>query len=120
VFLFEFSGTVYELTESEATLLAESLHNYAKGVVPEGVKLGADLGGGPDWTDGALALADWIEDVLVGRFTGVIPLEGKAAEAAFWTLRLMQGLGGSAAPTDMAALRDALGNRYHLTADAGN
>ena len=38
-------------------------------------------------------------------------LEGKAAEATFWTLRIMQGLLGSTDPTDMAALRDALGER---------
>lgn len=103
---FEFRHTVYELTYDQARLLAESLRNYAKGVLPDDVEQAARLGGGPGWTEGALATAEFIEEILVDNIPGPLPLEGKAAEATFWTLRLMRGLGGS---TDIAALRDALG-----------
>jgi len=105
---FEFSGSVYELTDNQATWLAETLRNYAKGKLPADVTRAAELGGNPNWTEGALAVADFIEEQLVGNLEGPLPLEGKAAEATFWTLRLMQGLGGSATPTDAPALRDAL------------
>lgn len=105
---FEFSECLYELTENQATFLAETLRNYAKGKCPAAIKQAADLGGNPNWTDGALAVADFIEEQLVGNLTGALPLEGKAAEATFWTLRLMRGLGSSTLPTDAAALRDAL------------
>jgi hypothetical protein len=109
---FEFSESLYELTENQATFLAETLRNYAKGKCPAAVKQAADLGSDPNWTDGALAVADFIEEQLVGNLDGPLPLEGKAAEATFWTLRLMRGLGSSALPTDAAALRDALANSF--------
>lgn len=109
---FEFSGCVYELTENQATFLAETLRNYAKGKCPAAIKQAADLGGNPNWTDGALAVADFIEEQLVGNLGGPLPLEGKAAEATFWTLRLMRGLGGSTLPTDASALRDALARSF--------
>jgi hypothetical protein len=105
---FEFRESVYELTENQATFLAETLRNYAKGKCPAAIKQAADLGGNPNWIDGALAVADFIEELLVGNLAGPLPLEGKAAEATFWTLRLMRGLGRSTALTDAAALRDAL------------
>jgi hypothetical protein len=113
---FEFSERLYELTENQATFLAETLRNYAKGKCPAAVKQAAELGGNPNWADGALALADFIEEQLVGNLTGPLPLEGKAAEATFWTLRLMRGLGGSTLPTDAAALRDALATSFVLDA----
>jgi hypothetical protein len=106
---FEFCECVYELTENQATFLAETLRNYAKGKCPAAVKEAAEMGGNANWTDGALAVADFIEEQLVGNLAGPLPLEGKAAEATFWTLRLMRGLGGSSALSDAAALRDALG-----------
>ncbi len=109
---FEFSESLYELTENQAIFLAETLRNYAKGKCPAAVKQAAELGGNPNWTDGALAVADFIEEQLVGNLAGPLPLEGKAAEATFWTLRLMRGLGGSSLPTDAAALRDALGKTF--------
>ncbi len=109
---FEFSDCVYELTENQATFLAETLRNYAKGKCPAAIKQAADLGGNPNWTDGALAVADFIEEQLVGNLSGPLPLEGKAAEATFWTLRLMRGLGGSTLPTDASALRDALAGAF--------
>ncbi|HEY2652291.1 MAG TPA: hypothetical protein VGI50_10245 [Solirubrobacteraceae bacterium] len=105
---FEFRESVYELTENQATFLAETLRNYAKGKCPAAIKEAADLGGNPHWIDGALAVADFIEELLVGNLDGPLPLEGKAAEATFWTLHLMRGLGRSSAMTDAAALRDAL------------
>lgn len=107
--VLEFCECVYELTENQATFLAETLRNYAKGKCPAAVKEATELGGSPSWTDGALAVADFLEEQLVGNLIEPLPLEGKAAEATFWTLRLMRGLGRSAIPTDAAALRDALG-----------
>jgi hypothetical protein len=104
----EFASIVYRLTEDEATLLAENLRNYARGRLPRDVDLGSRLSGDRRWTDGALALADFLEEMLVGNLSGSLPLEGKAATSTFWALRLMMGLGGSRRPDDMAALRDAL------------
>jgi hypothetical protein len=104
-------GDLYELSDNEATLLAQNLRNYAKGVFPHDVELGARLSGTPDWTAGALAAADFIEEALVGNLTVPVPLEGKAAVATLWTLRLIQGLMGSTSPNDVAALRDALATR---------
>jgi hypothetical protein len=108
----EFSGSTYALTSDEGALLAQNLRNYAKGTFPADVQLVTDLSGNPQWSDGALAAADFIEEILVGNLDGPLPLEGKAAEATFWTLRIMQGLLRSTHPTDMAALRDGLGQRF--------
>jgi hypothetical protein len=108
----EFSESTYTLTYDEGTVLAQNLRNYAKGTFPADVKLVTDLSGNQHWTDGALAAAEFIEEILVGNLDGPLPLEGKAAEATFWSLRIMQGLLGSTDPTDMAALRDALGERF--------
>ena len=105
---FEFYERVYELSENQATFLAETLRSYAKGKCPAAVKEAADLSGNPNWTEGALAVADFLEEQLVGNLDGPLPLEGKAAEATFWTLKLMRGLGQSTDPGDAAALRDAL------------
>jgi hypothetical protein len=112
VVLFEYCGFVYELTENQATFLAETLRNYAKGKCPAAVQQATDMGGNPNWTEGALAVADFIEEHLVGNLDGALPLEGKAAEATYWTLQLMRGLGGSSCPTDAAALRDALASSF--------
>jgi hypothetical protein len=105
----EFAGIVYALSDDQTRLLAERLRNYAKGTFPDDVSRATELSGNPNWTDGALATADFLEEILVDNFEGPLPLEGKAAEATFWTLRIMRGLGPSTAPTDLAALRDALG-----------
>jgi hypothetical protein len=111
VVTFELSGKEYALSDDQATLLAERLRSYAKGKLQSEVKRASQLSGNPHWTEGALAVADFTEEVLVGNLAGPLPLEGKAAEATFWALRLMQGLGISTAPTDAAALRDALAGR---------
>ncbi len=105
---FEFGSNVYRLTDEQATLVAQNLRNYAKGTCPRDVALGSRMSGNPDWTDGALALAEFTEEALVGNLDGPLPLEGKAAESMFWTLRMMRDLGESAG----AALRDALGARF--------
>lgn len=105
---FEFAGTLYDLSERGATQLAESLRNYARGKFAPDLRRASELSGNPNWTEGALAASDVIEDALVGSFSSPIPLEGKAAEAAAWTLRLMPDVGESDEPTDMVALRDAL------------
>jgi hypothetical protein len=111
VVAFEFAGTVYSLTDDDATLLAEALRGYAKGKLPDKEKQVVGLSGNAHWTDGALAVADFTEDALVGNLAEPIPLEGKAAEATFWTLRMMDCL-EAAAETGAGALRDALAERF--------
>jgi len=108
----EFSGTVYTLTDNQAKRLAENLRNYAKGTFPAVVTRVTALSGNPNWHDGALAAADFIEEILVGNLDGPLPLEGKAAEATFWTLRITQGLGQSTNAVDVAGLRDALAKQF--------
>jgi hypothetical protein len=105
---FEFSEIVYTLKEAEATVLAERLRNYAKGTLAQDVERISELSGNPNWTDGALAVADFTEEVLVGNISGPLPLSGKSAEATCWALRLMVDLGRSVASNDAAALRDVL------------
>jgi hypothetical protein len=102
---------MYTLEDDQATLLAERLRSYAKGKLQSDIKRASELSGNPQWTEGALAVADFTEELLVGNLDGPLPLEGKAAEATFWALRLMQGLGISKRATDAAALRDALAGR---------
>jgi hypothetical protein len=109
---FEFREQIYELTDSQATLLAERLRNYAKGTFPAAVKRVADMSGNRNWTDGALAVADFTEELLVGNLSGPLPLDGKSAEAVYWALRLMQGLGRPSQRPDGVALRDALAERF--------
>ncbi len=108
---FEFGGSVYAITEAQATMLAETLRGYAKGKLPEEQRRLADLSGNVNWSDGALAVADFTEEILVGNFGGPIPLEGKAAEATFWTLRAMD-LETRRGRVRVRALRDALSARF--------
>jgi hypothetical protein len=118
VVAFEYAGTVYTLTNEQATQLAETLRRYAKGRLPADVQRVSQQSGNQDWADGALAVADFTEEVLVGNLAGPLPLEGKAAEATFWTLRLMEGLDGSTAASDAAALRNALGEGFAAPPEA--
>lgn len=106
---FEVSGSAYSLGDTQAIVLAERLRNYAKGAYPEEIKWASELSGNGTWKDGALAAADFIEEALVGNLTEPLPLVGKAAEATFWTLRLLPDVGDRAATADLAALREALG-----------
>jgi len=109
VVAFEVSGDIYNLPDVQSIVLAERLRNYAKGAYPEEVKWAVEVSGNGSWAEGALAAADFIEEALVGNIDTPIPLEGKAAEAAFWTLRLLPGIGEGSETADSAALRDALG-----------
>ena len=61
VVAFEFRESVYELTDNQATFLAETLRNYAKGKCPSAIKEAADLGGNASWIDGALAVAGYFQ-----------------------------------------------------------
>jgi hypothetical protein len=112
----EYAGIEYVLTNEEAVLLAQNLRNYGKATFPADVERAAKLSGNPNWADGALATAEFIEEVLVGNLELALPLEGKAAEAVFWTLRMMRGLLGSSRPRDLAALRDTLGQQFQRAA----
>ena len=109
--VFEFDGKLYVLPESQATLLGENLHNFAKGVFPRDVELASRFANNPNWTEGAEPVFAIIEDVLRGDWDMPIPLAGKAALATYCALQLMQGLQGSLRPDDAAALRDHLRTR---------
>lgn len=108
---FEFAGAVYSISEGQATLLAETLRGYAKGKRPEEERKIAELSGNAQWTEGALAVADFTEEVLVENFAGPIPLDGKAAEATFWTLRAME-IEPTGDSSGITALREALAERF--------
>lgn len=110
---FEFAGVVYSLSEDDATLLAHKLRSCAKGKLPLDVKRIEKLSGNPHWEDGALAVADFAEEILVGNWPGPLPLAGKAAESTYWTLRLIEE-SEDKDPVDVAALRGALAE--HLAA----
>jgi hypothetical protein len=92
--LFEVSGSWFPLRERAATILAEDLRRKAAGQL------------GTEGTEGALAAADAIEDVLVGRFSGPIPLEGEAAEAIYYDLDV--AIGTSPAGSEERVLHAAL------------
>jgi hypothetical protein len=106
---FECCSNVYTLSDEIATLLAQNLRNYANGTLARDDEMVSRLGGNPAWIDGALAVADFTEELLVENLTGPLPLEGMAAEAVFWALRLMDQ-----PAADGIALRDALGETLGL------
>jgi hypothetical protein len=108
---FEFAGVVYPLSEDQATLLAQMLRSCAKGKLPSEVKRIGKQSGNPHWEDGALAVADFTEEILVGNWPGPLPLDGKAAEATFWTLKLVEETEEKDS-ADAAALRGALAERF--------
>jgi hypothetical protein len=83
--VFEVGGSLYPLPERQATLLAERLRLFAQGKFPDEVHR---LAAGEGWIEGARPAADVIEDTLVERRIGPIPLEGKAADAVFQVLRI--------------------------------
>jgi hypothetical protein len=84
-------------------LIAENLRLFARGKFPADEQLAAKLGAKPDWTGGALALADSIEETLTDSRTGPVPIEGLAANALFGALATIT----NPAP-DTAALREHL------------
>ena len=83
-----YEGHSYVLPEDFATLLGEDLRLYAAGKFHTS-ELTRLPGVAPDWGEGALALADAIEDALTGTRTGPIPLAGKPASAAGAVLRVI-------------------------------
>jgi hypothetical protein len=111
---FEFSGVLYSLSEDEATLLAQKLRSCAKGKLPDEVKRVKKLSGKSDWHEGALAVADFTEEILVGNWSGPLPLEGKAAEATFWTLWLIEEAAAHQGDADAVALRGALAEHFAI------
>lgn len=85
---FDIDGRRSELSEPLAELIAENLHNFSLGPSHRyyrDVEMLARAGIDPEWTEGARALAEVMEDALVGRHDGPIPLDprGKAARALF-------------------------------------
>ena len=110
---FEVLGIQYTLPEAQVTLLAENLRGHAAGNFPKDDQLMARLGAAPGWREGALAMADAIEDVLTGRSEAHIGLDrGRSAAANYWVLRLMMDLQPD--PKGAAGLKDAL---EHLLSD---
>jgi len=105
---FKVSGSVFTVPRKQAELLAENLRLFAKGKFPGDVAEAARLGINPKWDEeGALPMAEVMEDVLAGRIAVPIPLDrGKGAEAMFGALSLITDV----QPERMGAigLRDAL------------
>jgi hypothetical protein len=94
---FEFDGNEYVMPESHATLFAEHLRGYAVGNF-NAQEITTLPGVAPGWLDGALPLADAIEDTLTGARVGHVPLAGKAADAAHGVLLVIVHVGD--APDD--------------------
>jgi hypothetical protein len=90
---FDIDGSLGALSEGTAELIAENLHNFSLGPshrYHRDVELLERAGIDPDWTEGARALAEVMEDALVGRYDGPIPIDprGKAAKALLRTVSL--------------------------------
>jgi hypothetical protein len=88
----------------QATLIAENLRLFGAGKFPGDVELVRKMGAQPDWREGAIPLAEMIEDELVGKRAGPIPLEGMVAEAMYWASVLVTN-----AAANLGALRHTLG-----------
>jgi hypothetical protein len=89
--VFDVDGRQASLSESEATLLAENLHNFSAGKFPYDVATLESIGVERGWLDGADAAARVIEDVLTDKRSEPIPLapHGKATDAIDAALRLI-------------------------------
>ena len=72
--VFDVSKSLYSLRDQPATSLAEDLRRTAAGQL------------GKDGVEGARAVADAIEQALVGATDDPIPLAGDEAEAVFYML----------------------------------
>jgi hypothetical protein len=105
---FSVSGKVFTVPRRQAELLAENLRLFARGKFPRDVKATAQVGVNPNWDkEGALPMAEVVEDVLTGRMTGPIPLaEGKGAEAMLGALSLITDV--QPEQSGAIGLRDAL------------
>ncbi|HEX7293937.1 MAG TPA: hypothetical protein VF259_05285 [Solirubrobacterales bacterium] len=88
---FNVSGSIFTVRRKQAELLAENLRLFAGGKFQRDVAEVARLGINPGWAaEGALPMAEVMEDVLAGRIDFPIPLdEGKGAEALFGALSLI-------------------------------
>jgi hypothetical protein len=96
-------GGIYRLRE-QATLIGENLRLFGAGKFPKDVELVRQMGAQPDWLEAAIPLADAIEEVLVDRRRGPLPVEGKDAKALYWASVLVTN-----PARDLAELRDGLG-----------
>ena len=105
---FAVADRTYTVPERQATILAENLRLLAKSE-PGEVQGYAEFAVDDDWREGASALADSIEEALVGHVPEPLPLEGGAADATYRILRLMIGLESSLDVHGAGGLRDALG-----------
>jgi hypothetical protein len=94
---FEVSGEIYTLPDDQATMLGEKLRLFAAEAYPADVELLARLGADEAWVTGARAVADFIEESLVGNLHRPLPLEGKAADAVYQVLRIAKEPAGSRA-----------------------
>jgi hypothetical protein len=88
--VFNIDGRAGSLSARVAEMIAENLRCYAVGRFPRDVAILTNCGVDPAWLEGAIPLAEVIEDTLVGRREGSIPLDsgGKAADALAQALRL--------------------------------
>jgi len=106
--LFDVGGETFAIPERSATVLAENLRRKAAGQL------------GTEGVEGARALADTIEDVLVGRSDDVIPVEGLALEAAYCMLDVTMHWSmaePSKYPQDVAFFRAIIELHKEQTAD---
>jgi hypothetical protein len=107
--VFDIDGQRATLTEPSASLIAEKLRCFAVGCYPKDVEYLTQCGYDPSWLQGAPALADFMEDVLVGRRTTALPLDpaGKATTALANVLRISAPVSFNAT-SDQARLFNAL------------
>jgi hypothetical protein len=87
---FEIAGRTGTPSQRVAEMIAENLRCYGNGGFARDGAILTDAGVDPQWLTGAQAAADVMEDTLVGRRHGAIPLDpsGKAADALAQALRL--------------------------------
>jgi hypothetical protein len=107
---FEVGGARYELSERQATILAENLRVLSKSELAPASGQAAVLTA-EDWRPAAQELADSIEAALVDGDETPLTLEGGAADATYCVLRLMAGMDTNGG----AGLRDALGSPVDST-----
>lgn len=103
---FEVGGARYELSDRQATILAENLRVLSKSELEPATEPAVLLTAERDWRPAAEGLADSIEAALVDGEDEPLPLEGGAADATYCVLRLMAGLDANGG----TGLRDALGS----------
>lgn len=105
---FSISGEIFTVPRAQAELLAENLRLFARGKFPRDVRATAQLGLSPSWDkEGALSMAEAMEDALTGRIAGSIPLaKSKDAEAMLGALSLITDVRPE--QSGAVGLRDAL------------